>query len=38
MKGHGHEPSRFREGGFSESDLNLMFKENPARLIKLPVV
>ena len=27
-----------REGGFSKSDLNLMFKENPARLIKLPVV
>jgi hypothetical protein len=26
-----------REGGFSESDLNLMFKENPARLVKLPV-
>jgi hypothetical protein len=27
-----------RAGGFSESDLNLMFKENPARLIKLPVL
>jgi hypothetical protein len=27
-----------REGGFSESDLNLMFKENPARLIKLPII
>jgi hypothetical protein len=27
-----------REGGFSESDLNIMFKENPARLIKLPVI
>jgi predicted metal-dependent TIM-barrel fold hydrolase len=27
-----------REGGFSESDLDLMFKENPARLIGLPVI
>ena len=26
-----------REGGFSERDLTLMFKENPARLVKLPV-
>jgi hypothetical protein len=27
-----------REAGFSESDLDLMFKENPARLIGLPVI
>jgi predicted metal-dependent phosphotriesterase family hydrolase len=27
-----------REDGFSEDDLNLMFKENPARLVKLPVI
>ncbi len=27
-----------REGGFSEGDLNLMFKENPARLINLPAI
>jgi Family of unknown function (DUF6282) len=27
-----------REGGFTESELNLMFKENPARLIGLPVI
>jgi hypothetical protein len=27
-----------REVGFSEGDLNLMFKENPARLIKLPLI
>jgi Family of unknown function (DUF6282) len=27
-----------REGGFSEGDLNVMFKANPARLVKLPVI
>jgi predicted metal-dependent TIM-barrel fold hydrolase len=26
-----------RDAGFGESDLNLMFKENPARLVKLPL-
>lgn len=26
-----------REAGFRESDLNRMFKENPARLVKLPI-
>jgi hypothetical protein len=25
-----------RDAGFTENDLNLMFKENPARLVKLP--
>jgi hypothetical protein len=27
-----------RDDGFSEGDLDLMFKENPARLVKLPVI
>ena len=27
-----------RAGGFTEKDLNLMFKDNPAKLVKLPVL
>ena len=27
-----------REAGFTENDLNMMFKDNPAKLVKLPVL